>query len=818
MKKTGSSITTKIVLISVMIFPLMIFCQKGQISGFIKSKKSKKIAFAKVIITPANKTVYTDENGYFLSPKIEYGAYQILVKSQDYQNFKRKVSLSTPILKIEIQLSKRKDLNYDEISIKQKANQDFFIRKMKAIEGDIITQGKKTEVISLRNIDANKSINLSRQIFSRIPGLNIWESDGSGLQIGLGGRGLNPSRNVNFNTRQNGYDISADALGYPESYYTPPSEAVEEIQLIRGAASLQFGPQFGGLINYKLKKGKADKKAEILVRHTIGSFGLNNSFLSLSGTIKSWNYFIYGNYKFGNDWRPNSNFKTTNGYIYLSKKISKKTKISIEFTKMYYLAQQAGGLTDNLFNSNPDTSVRSRNWFRVNWNLGSITLNHKFNSNLRMSSKTFGLIAKRESLGYLDEINRIDPLEERNLIFGQFQNIGNETRIIKLYTPFKQPWAFVSGIRIYRGYSNSIQGNANDGYGPDFNFIDLNGTNSSEYVASDYQFPSFNLSVFAEHIFNLSKKFSITPGIRYEYIETNALGEYRETQYDLAENIIFDTLISSIKNNNRGFVIAGIGLNYKLNNEIEIYQNTSQNYRSIHFTEMQIINPNFKIDPNLQDETGFNCDLGFRGKIAEALFFDFSLFGMYYNNRIGTTLEVDSALFKTFQFRTNISASRTYGVEFVGEINWLKLILKNEIKSKLSTFVNFSYNNAKYIRSKEEAFQNKNVELVPPIVIKSGVSFGSKAFSISFQYSYTQQHYSDATNSTHQANAVNGLIPSYMVFDFSSRYKVNKFQFEFGINNLTNNYYFTRRAISYPGPGIIPSAPRNFYFTIQFEI
>ena len=818
MKKTGSSITTKIVLISVMIFPLMIFCQKGQISGFIKSKKSKKIAFAKVIITPANKTVYTDENGYFLSPKIEYGAYQILVKSQDYQNFKRKVSLSTPILKIEIQLSKRKDLNYDKISIKQKANQDFFIRKMKAIEGDIITQGKKTEVISLRNIDANKSINLSRQIFSRIPGLNIWESDGSGLQIGLGGRGLNPSRNVNFNTRQNGYDISADALGYPESYYTPPSEAVEEIQLIRGAASLQFGPQFGGLINYKLKKGKADKKAEILVRHTIGSFGLNNSFLSLSGTIKSWNYFIYGNYKFGNDWRPNSNFKTTNGYIYLSKKISKKTKISIEFTKMYYLAQQAGGLTDNLFNSNPDTSVRSRNWFRVNWNLGSITLNHKFNSNLRMSSKTFGLIAKRESLGYLDEINRIDPLEERNLIFGQFQNIGNETRIIKLYTPFKQPWAFVSGIRIYRGYSNSIQGNANDGYGPDFNFIDLNGTNSSEYVASDYQFPSFNLSVFAEHIFNLSKKFSITPGIRYEYIETNALGEYRETQYDLAENIIFDTLISSIKNNNRGFVIAGIGLNYKLNNEIEIYQNTSQNYRSIHFTEMQIINPNFKIDPNLQDETGFNCDLGFRGKIAEALFFDFSLFGMYYNNRIGTTLEVDSALFKTFQFRTNISASRTYGVEFVGEINWLKLILKNEIKSKLSTFVNFSYNNAKYIRSKEEAFQNKNVELVPPIVIKSGVSFGSKAFSISFQYSYTQQHYSDATNSTHQANAVNGLIPSYMVFDFSSRYKVNKFQFEFGINNLTNNYYFTRRAISYPGPGIIPSAPRNFYFTIQFEI
>ena len=37
-----------------------------------------------------------------------------------------------------------------------------------------------------------------------------------------------------------------------------------KIQLIRGAASLQFGPQFGGLINYKLNqfvnKRKVNKK------------------------------------------------------------------------------------------------------------------------------------------------------------------------------------------------------------------------------------------------------------------------------------------------------------------------------------------------------------------------------------------------------------------------------------------------------------------------------------------------------------------------------------------------------------------------------
>ena len=92
--------------------------------------------------------------------------------------------------------------------------------------------------------------------------------------------------------------------------------------MIRGAASLQFGPQFGGLINYKLKKGVRTKKAELIARHTIGSFGLNNSFVSLSGTIGSWNYMAYGNYKFGNDWRPNSSFDAAQGHVSISKKLS----------------------------------------------------------------------------------------------------------------------------------------------------------------------------------------------------------------------------------------------------------------------------------------------------------------------------------------------------------------------------------------------------------------------------------------------------------------------------------------------------------------
>ena len=76
------------------------------------------------------------------------------------------------------------------------------------------------------------------------------------MQLDIGGRGLSPNRSSNFNTRQNNYEISADPLGYPESYYTPPSQAVNQIQLVRGAGALQYGTQFGGLLNFIMKDGE----------------------------------------------------------------------------------------------------------------------------------------------------------------------------------------------------------------------------------------------------------------------------------------------------------------------------------------------------------------------------------------------------------------------------------------------------------------------------------------------------------------------------------------------------------------------------------
>lgn len=791
-----------------------VFSQTTTLFGkIIDASTQAPIPFAFAVCSKLQKKEKANINGRFTLVLEAQGAQEITIIAAGFDTLTQTVSFTNDSANITFKLNPERRI-LETVTVKDGSGAGYStIRKLRPIEGVLISQGKKTEVISLEQMNTNKAANIGRQIYARIPGLNIWESDGAGLQLGIGGRGLSPTRTSNFNTRQNGYDISADALGYPESYYTPPTEAVEEIQLIRGAASLQFGTQFGGLLNFVMKKGAENKPFELVARHTVGSFGLNSSFVSVGGSKNTWNYYGYYQHKFGNDWKPFSAFKVHNAGLHIEKYLNERSRIKLELTKMYYIAQQPGGLTDQQFEDDPSFVNRERNWFEVDWNLAALNYDYEFNARTRLNTRFFGLVASRKATGFLGQINRVDPETERDLISGLFRNFGNETRFLKIYDVKDMSWAYLVGFRYYQGYNQSQQGNTSAGDSPDFNFI-----NENFIDRSLYEFPSRNYSLFFEHIFNFSKRFSLTPGLRFENIQTRADGQFRNTILDLAGNTIFDTLIGVNRQNNRSLLIGGLGLNYKINDSIELYSNFSQNYRSINFTDMQIVNPNFRIDPNLEDERGFNFDVGIRGGLGNKLTFDMSGFALLYANRIGTTIQEDTVLFSTFQYRTNIAKSITMGVEAVVELELLDCFVNENTEQDLILFVNAAYVNARYYQSDEPAFNNKKVELVPPITLKTGLTYRFKQFSASYQYSYTAAHFSDATNSQSQANAVNGIIPSYQIMDLSLRYTYKRFQIETGVNNLTNSIYFTRRAVGYPGPGIIPAVPRNAYATLQFKL
>lgn len=793
---------------------LLLFCNfsfaQNIYSGFIKSSENNKpIKGVEIYNKIGGELSQTDENGFFKFNSSEKDL-TIILFARNFNVFEQKI-ISNEKINIQLRPLSRELM---EIEVKSRKQKIFELKRLSDVEGTSIFAGKKNEVVLVKQSMANLASNNARQIFSQVTGLNIYQNDDAGLQLNIGGRGLDPNRTSNFNTRQNGYDISADVLGYPESYYTPAAEGLEEIQIVRGAASLQYGTQFGGLVNFIMKKPVKNKKIELITRNTIGSNNLYTNFTSTSGTIKKLSYFTFINYKNGDGFRPNSNFESFNFFNFLKYKINNKLWVSTEFTYLNYIAQQAGGLSDQMFFENHLQSNRSRNWFQVNWLLYNMYLNYSPTPTKTISLNLFSLNAQRNALGFrTNRVSQVDSGNERDLIKGDFNNYGLELKFLSKYKIKSQRSNLLIGSKFYKSDNTSQQGPGSNSSGADFNFYSTEFPNYNNQ--SNYQYPNLNIAFFGENLFYINNKLSITPGFRIEHIKTESIGYYKKINLDGAGNVILNQQLFNNNIRERSFVLLGAGLSYK--SSVEIYGNFSQNFRSVTFADISIINPAYSIDPNISDEKGHTIDFGLRGELNEYLSFDMSLFNLYYNDRIGFIQKAyDDGSVKSE--KGNVGNAHIYGVESLIDFNLNKILLMNK-NNVFNFYINSSFINSKYVESQRNGVEGNKVEFVPNINLKSGIKFGFNNFLSNIQFSYLSSQFTDASNAIESnLSGVIGEIPEYYVLDFSSSYSYKNYKFEFGVNNILNYKYFTRRATGYPGPGIIPSPGVNLYCTLQIKI
>ena len=782
------------------------------ISGTVSNQSGARLSLVEIYNNTNGTKHLSNKNGEFSINVNQSGSYNFTFFKENYALFEIEIATSETNKSIVLE----KITNLSEVVIKNQREKLFALNKLKDIEETAIYAGKKTEVISLDKITANKATNNTRQIFAQVVGLTINESSDGGLQLSIGGRGLDPNRTSNFNTRQNDYDISADVLGYPESYYATPTEALEEIQVIRGAASLQYGTQFGGLINFKIKKPTL-KPFEFSTRNTIGSFNLFTNFTSISGTNGKFSYYTFYNYKQGDGFRPNSKFESKNYFANLNYEFSSSTSLHFDYTHYSYLAQQAGGLTDDMFNENPLQSNRTRNWFAVNWNLYALRLKHKFTPTADFSLQLFGLDASRKAVGFRsNRVAQNDVLgSERDLIIGEFKNWGAEARFLKRYKINNNNNAFLIGGKYYQSQNAGIQNAGSSDSDANFNIA------STEFPLyanqSDYKYPNLNYSLFGENIFKITSNFSVTPGFRFEKITTKAIGFYRKINLDFAGNILLDELNIENVVKERNFFLFGVGLSYKPMKKIEFYGNISQNFRSVTFNDIRTANPSFEIDANITDEKGFTSDIGIRGTLDNKLTFDSNIFGLLYDDKIG---EFDTTISKNriVRRRGNLGTAITYGFETMIDWSISNTFFEVQENFKWNTFINTTITASEYLKSSIPNIEGNEVEFVPLVNLKTGTSVGYKNFVSSVQFSFVSEQFSNAnSNATNNINnGITGTIPAYYVADLSTSYTWKHWKLEAGINNFTDNSYFTRRATGYPGPGIIPSDSRTFYTTLQF--
>ena len=698
------------------------------------------------------------------------------------------------------------------------------LQQIPEIVGTSIYAGKKASLLVLKNVEGNITTNTMRQVMAKIPGLQVWESDGSGIQIGIATRGLSPNRSWEFNIRQNGYDIAADPYGYPEAYYNPQLQSVQRIEFIRGHGALQYGPQFGGMINYILRDGSEFKKPlQVETQQTIGSFGLYNHYTGVGGRSGKWNYYSFIDHRKAHGYRANSRYFTNAGFASVSYTPIPKLAVTLEIMRSHIRSQQPGGLTDSALYTNNRQSVRSRNWMDIDWSTLALRVRYTLNAQTRIEAKIFTLIGDRNSVGFMPgngiiQPDAIDPttgqFANRNVNIDRYRNAGMEIKMIGDYSIGKSMATLSGGIRSFTGNTDRLAADGKGSPGTNYDLDLIDGIWSR-----DLDFQSSNYAGFAENIFRLGEKWLLIPGIRIEWLKGTVCGQNN------IENGFPIFLIPQSKQ--RAFILTGVGAEYHVGSKTELYANITQAYRPVQFADLSTPPGTDRIDPALRDARGYNTDLGIRGQVHKRIYVDVSLYLLQYRNRIGTLLEQDPNG-NFYNLRTNVGSSRSKGLELFTE--YQGRLSKERSHWKWGGFISYAYNDARYIRLQVSRWiggqlqkidlRNNRVENAPEHLFRGGLNLQFKQIKLTGQFNYVSRVYTDANNTqSPSSNGQNGVIPSYRIVDLTLSCPIRKvWSIKTGINNLTNAVYFTRRAGGYPGPGALPADGRSAFLTITYQM
>lgn len=675
--------------------------------------------------------------------------------------------------------------------------------------GTYLYAGKKNEIIHLDAVNANIAEKTPRQIFTKIPGVFVYDMDGSGNQINISTRGLDPHRGWEFNSRFNGIITNSDMYGYPASHFSMPMEAIDQIKLVRGTGSLQYGAQFGGMINYVAKKADTTKSFSFESINSIGSFGLQTTYNAVSGKIGKLEYYIYYHRRVSNGYRDNGKSDAEGQSIRLAYHAFKNVKIVAELSRSNYVYQIPGPLTDSMFRANPRMSTRSRNYYSPDIYIPSLTLEWKLSDRTRITWINSAVWGTRSSV-QLDKpatvVDKIDPVTltyaARQVDVDQFNSYTSEFRVLHHYTLFNKSNILVAGAQAMNNDTQRQQ------LGKGTTGTDFDLSLSQPGWGRDLRFKTTNLAFFAENKTNLTKKISLSPGIRIESGESKMSGII--SYYDPGQ------LPNSISHQ---FMLLGISTSYKVNENQNFYAGWSQAYRPVIFKDIIPTSTYEQTDKNLKDAIGYNLEAGYRGSFR-SFRWDISVFQLQYNNRLGSLAQKDVDG-NFYLYRTNIGNSLTQGVELFAE---QQFTFENTLGLSLFTSTSFfdgRYKNAR-VRSGETnvSIDGNRVESVPEWISRSGLTVRFRQASISVLYSYTSQTFADVINTvTPSANGAVGIVPAYGILDVNASWRISRQLFvRLNVNNLTDLQYFTKRPMFYPGPGVWSSDGRSMNISVGFKI
>lgn len=730
------------------------------------------------------RTIATDGQGDFQVADLLPGEYAVAATSAGFTVASERISLQagqTRRVQFRLQIG---SLNENVVVLAQEVAGNS--ERLRRLPGSV-------DIVD-RDTLASANVLTTNEALRKIAGVHVRDEEGLGLRPNIGIRGLNPTRSTKVLLLEDGIPLTYAPYGDNASYYHPPIERFERIEVFKGGAQIGYGPQtISGLVNYITPTPPSRSAGAVHVAG--GNRGYLNGHANYGNTVGKTGFLFDYMRKEGDGARENLHAELND----VNLKLTRTTGAGQTWTlRSNYYSEDSNitysGLRQAEYDANPRANPFQNDFFFADRYGTSATHAYTLNGNMALTTNAY-FTAFRRHWWRQSSTSSQRPNDSADPGCGSMANLsttcGNEGRLRQYYTFGVEP-----RLRVHHR-TFGITSETDLGVRVHFERQDRQQENGATPTARSGELVEDNLrrnqafSTFALNRF-LFGNWTVTPGVRVEHVtfeRTNRLGHS-------GAGASGTTRLTQ--------VIPGIGMSHTVGHRVTAFGGVHRGFAPPR-TEDIISNQGGVVD--LDPELSWNYELGARTELARGVRLDGTIFQMDYENQI-VPASLAGGVGATL---TNGGATLHQGVEVAGRIDSAPMVNSRHNLSLRLAYTHVPVAKFTGVRfSNIPGFSNVSVSgnrlaYAPEHMLTLGIGYAQPSgLDVLLEAVRTTDQFGDDLNTVAPtADGQRGLVPGFTVWNAAVNYDLGRATLFFTVKNLLDDTFIVDRA-----RGVLPGSPR----------
>jgi Fe(3+) dicitrate transport protein len=636
----------------------------------------------------------------------------------------------------------------------------------------------------------------------KVPGVYTRSEEGFGLRPNIGIRGLDPTRSTKVLILEDGMPITYAPYGDNASYYHPPVERFDSIEVVKGSGQIAYGPMtVGGVLNY-VTPVPSDRPSGF-VTITGGNRDYLNAHLRYGGTFKNTGLLFDGMRKQGEAARDNTrtgiddyNFKVFRP-LTGSQTLTLKANYYGEDSNLTY-----SGLREDEYRANPRGNPFLNDF--VDFKRVGLALTHAWilSPNFALRTNAYGQVFDRawwrQSSNSGQRPNRLGDAGCTGMQ-DLYTTCGNEGRV-----RYYEMWGFEPRAR-WNGKALGVTHELDFGFRAHYERQfrrQYNGTTPTARTGVTVEDNLRNTDAYSGFVQNriVLGRLSVTPGLRIEnvrYARVNQLLGVRG-RTDLVQ------------------WIPGIGVAFAPKQGITVFAGVHRGFAPPRAED--VINNTTGGTVDLDPELSWSYEAGVRARAWSHLSFEATFFRMDFENQVvrasvaggvgtqltngGQTLHQGGEFSARWEKR-NLFNSR-HGIQLRSSYTWIPLARYEGVRfSNIGGFAT-------------TLITGNRIPYAPRYLLTNNLIYThASGVNLLIEGVHTGRQFGDDLNTINPTpDGQRGVIPGNTFFNTTLNVPVEQWRSTFFVTtkNLLDRTLIVDRA-----RGILPGAPRLVQFGLRFN-